>query len=101
MKLAQTLKFLAKNKKITIRELSRAVDVSESTIKTWLGGSNPRNLQDVRTCARFFNVSLEFLLFGEEECQPRTLDEIELENVFEGWIKVSVQRPTRNRVDKA
>jgi transcriptional regulator with XRE-family HTH domain len=96
MKLDQTLKTLLKQRNLTIRELSREVKVSESTIKTWLRGSNPRSLHDVRKCARFFGVSFEFLLFGDEDSGPQSLEEIALEDMFDGWIKIKVQKPIRS-----
>lgn len=98
MKLAQTIQTLLTKNDMTIRDLARAINVSESTIKTWIRGSSPRSMADVRSCARHFSVSIEFLLFGEEDALPRTLEEIPTAEVFEGWVKISVHKalPMKN-----
>jgi hypothetical protein len=59
-------------------------------------------MRDVRTIARHFNVSMEYLLFGEDEALPRTVDELPLEDLFSGWLKVKVQRaiPTKRKGGK-
>jgi transcriptional regulator with XRE-family HTH domain len=100
MKFSETLKALIAKRYITIRDFSRAVNIRESTIKTWLRGSSPRDLSDVRAAARYFEVSLEFLLFGEEEVLPRTLEEIPLDEVYEGWIKVKIHAPARSKFER-
>jgi transcriptional regulator with XRE-family HTH domain len=92
MKLNQTLKMLLNQRGLTIREVASKIKISESTLKTWMRGSNPRSMDDVRTCAQFFNVSLEFLLFGEESNLPRSVEEMPLESVFNGWLKVRIDR---------
>lgn len=100
MKLSQTLKALLEQRGMTVRDLGRHVKLPESTIKTWLRGANPRSMEDVRACARFFDVSLEYLLFGEEDAPPRTLQELPLEEVFDGWLRVKVQRAVNIRPKK-
>ena len=102
MKLNETLKILMHQRGIGVRDVASQVKVPESTIKTWLRGSSPRSLDDVRTCAQFFNVSLEFLLFGEESNLPRSVEEMPLESLFNVWLKVRIERaiPIKKTVDK-
>lgn len=95
MKLKQTLGRILKEKKITTDALGKQTGVKNSTIKTWLRGSNPRSMDDVRKVARHLNVSLEFLLFGEDDVVPRSLEELLTENVYEGWLKVKIERAVK------
>ncbi len=92
MELRHVLKDLLKRRGLTIQELSGLVGVSPSTIKTWLGGSSPRSWEDVRKVARYFGVSLEYLLFGESDNDKESLEELPLEDVFSGWLRVDIKR---------
>jgi transcriptional regulator with XRE-family HTH domain len=55
-----------KQREITTKQLAADVGIPEGTLKTWLAGSAPRSLADVRRVAQFLNVSFEFIVFGEE-----------------------------------
>lgn len=89
---------------MTYKQLSDATGVKLSTTKDWANGSAPRDLSAVRTVAKYFNVSLEYLLFGEEDDRvPKTLDELPTEQIFEGWVKLRIDKPIlieRNLKDK-
>jgi transcriptional regulator with XRE-family HTH domain len=67
MQFAIVLKKLIRQRGLTTAELAHAVSISPKTISDWLAGSVPRDLNSVRACARYFHVSLHFILFGEEE----------------------------------
>ena len=71
MKLSSNLRKLMKEKFLTTKSLSAEIEIPEGTIKTWLSGSAPRSLEDVRRVAQFLNVSFEFLIFGNEESLER------------------------------
>jgi transcriptional regulator with XRE-family HTH domain len=60
-----------KEKFLTTKSLSTETEIPEGTLKTWLAGSAPRSLEDVRRVAQFLNVSFEFLIFGNEESIER------------------------------
>lgn len=55
-----------KQRDVTTKSLAVDVGIPEGTIKTWLAGSAPRSLADVRRVAQFLNVTFEFLVFGDE-----------------------------------
>jgi len=65
MKLNVILKKLAKNKKLSIAELSRQVQIPQQTLNNWLQGLEPKNLSQVKKVADYFNVTLDYLCFGE------------------------------------
>lgn len=92
MELKSSLRRLMKERSISIRRLGEATGVPPSTIKTWLTGASPRSLEDVRAVARYFGVSMEFLVFGETDAAPQSLQELPLEEVFSGWLRVDIKR---------
>jgi repressor LexA len=66
------LKTLRTDKKISQQKLANDIGVSRSTIAMWeTGGSQPDN-DNLKELAKYFNVSVDYLL-GREEQTP-TLD---------------------------
>ena len=70
MKLSTTLKKLLTEHDITIAQLSRATKVPRQTLDNWLTGQEPRSLKQVKLIARFFEISLDELCFGETPKNP-------------------------------
>ena len=66
MRLATNLRKLMRQRDMTTKRLSDEVSIPEGTLKTWLAGSAPRSLSDVRRVAQHLGVSFEFLIFGDE-----------------------------------
>jgi transcriptional regulator with XRE-family HTH domain len=62
---AETLKQLMKERGISARVLSQATGIPQSTLSEWSGGREPKLGEQVIKLARFFGVSLEFLVTGE------------------------------------
>ncbi len=92
MKLKETLAALLKKKRMSAQALANATEIPASTIKAWLGGNAPRNLDDVRTVAQNLGVSFEYLVFGEDPDAGAVLANALLEQVFDGYLKVKVER---------
>ncbi len=101
MQLRKTLKVLMKRDGLTTRTLSEKTKLSEGTIKSWLGGAAPRTLEDVRFLAHFFDVSFEYLIFGDELTTIRKTKKEREGHVFEGWLKVKIESMinTENEID--
>lgn len=49
---------------ITAAELSRRTGISKQVLSLWLGGSEPRHIEQVQKVAKIFEVSIEELCFG-------------------------------------
>lgn len=96
IKLKQTLDKLLKDKGISARELSRQTAIPQSTINNFLSGRSTHKPEQIRTLAKFFDTSMEYLLFGEDTRTP-TLDEVFTEGLFEGWLKVKIERAIPNK----
>jgi len=91
MQLRKTLKILMKRDGLTTQTLAKKTKISEGTIKSWLGGAAPRTLDDVRTLAHFFEVSFEYLVFGDELSQIKKTSWEREGHVFEGWLRVRIE----------
>jgi len=82
---------LMKERKITARELSRQTKVPPSTLSSLMAGGKPQKLDHILAIAEYFGTSMEFLLYGSDKRAP-TLEELATEGVFEGWLKVKIER---------
>lgn len=96
VKLKQILQKLLKDRGISARELSRQTGIAQSTINNFLSGRGPQKPEQILIIARYFGTSMEFLLFGEDSRQP-TLDDVFTEGLFEGWLKVKIERAIPNK----
>ena len=92
MELKVTLTRLLKERRLSVEALARQMQVSPSTLKAWTAGSAPRNLDDVRTVASCLGVSFEYLIFGEDTSSAHALEQQLLEQVFDGFLKVRIER---------
>ncbi|HEX7673757.1 MAG TPA: helix-turn-helix transcriptional regulator [Bdellovibrio sp.] len=96
LKLDVVLKQLIAEKGVTLRSLSKQTKVPQSSLSSFLAGAGTSKPEHVRSLAKFFNVSMEYLLFGEDE-KPPSLEEVLTEDVFSGWLKVEIKRAIPNK----
>ena len=96
VKLKSMLEKFLKDRKISARELARQTGIPQSTINNFLVGKGPHKPEQVLTLAKYFGTSMEFLLFGEDTKTP-TLDDVFTEGIFEGWLKVKIERAIPNK----
>ena len=67
MKLKVVLKGQMDSHGITLSALSKETGVPKQTIHNWLCGTEPKSLDQVRSIAQYFNLSIEELCYGEVE----------------------------------
>lgn len=91
LRLKEVLKKLLADRGISARELSRATGVPQSNLSSLLSGRGTNKPEQIQAIAEYFGISMEFLLFGESQSTP-TLQELLTEEVFEGWLKVKIER---------
>lgn len=96
IQIQKTLEKFIKDKGISARELSRQTKIPQSTINNFLSGKGPQKPEQILILAKFFGTTMEFLLFGEDSKQP-TLDDVLTEGLFEGWLKVKIERAIPNK----
>lgn len=67
MKLQEILKELMDSETITLTALAKETGVPKQTIHNWLCGTEPKSLDQVRSVAQYFDLSIEELCYGEVE----------------------------------
>lgn len=98
IKIDKVLKHLMKNKNFTFKKLSKETGVPESTLKTWSSGIEPKSLIPARKVARVLGISVEYLIFGNEENESLSLNDVLTKELFSGWCKITIEVPSeRNK----
>lgn len=85
------LKQLIKERRLTIKEISKGSGVPPTTIAEWANERTPKNPQQVRKVAQFLGVSIHYLLFGEEDSQE-PIQKILKEDFFTGTFEITVKK---------
>jgi transcriptional regulator with XRE-family HTH domain len=101
LKLHIVLKRLIEDRDLTLRELSRATKIPEPTLSGYMNGAEPGKINHIRILARFFGISMETLLYGQDD-RPPTLEDVLTEQIFSGWLRVKIERaiPDRRKSDE-
>ncbi|CBW25663.1 putative prophage-related protein [Halobacteriovorax marinus SJ] len=97
LKIGKVLTALMKKKGITFNKLSDATGVSSSNLKSWSANANPKSWTQLKVVADFFGVDIEYLLFGKSNNELINLEDILTEKIFEGWVKISVEKIASGR----
>lgn len=96
LKLHSILKTLMNDKGVSAREVSRACDIPQSTVVSYLSGRGTQSPEHILKLAEYFGTSMEHLLFGKDRNVP-TLDDVLTEGIFDGWLRVKIERAIPNR----
>lgn len=88
--LSKVLKSLLEEVGINLTQLAKATKVPKANLHNWLQGGNP-NMQQLIVVAKYFDVSLDFLLTGKES-DP--LEEILSDSfqIFSGKYEIIINR---------
>jgi transcriptional regulator with XRE-family HTH domain len=65
--LGPTLKRLLEERGRSMSSLSKEAKVARATLSGWMNKARPRDLGELRRVAKVLGVTLEFLIFGEED----------------------------------
>lgn len=99
--LSKHLKKLMELNNLSARDLSKACKIPASTLSTYLSSKkasySPEHLSSLAT---YFNVSVDFLLFGEHPAGLKELNSMLTENIYSGWLKVKIERAIPNANNK-
>ena len=93
MELKRVLKELLRQRNITVQDLAEATQIAPSSIRTWISGASPRNLDDLRAVSKYFGVSVDYLLWDDGPVTIPNFEEHQLDTAFKGWIYVDLKRP--------
>lgn len=64
IKLRKQLQKLLVDHNLTIKDLSKETKVPLQTLHNWLAGYSPRNINQVKSVANYFRISVDYLLYG-------------------------------------
>lgn len=99
LKIGTILSQIIKERRITLKEISRATGVPATTISEWTGNRTPKNPEQVLKVAKFLGVTLHFLLFGKED-EQEPLQKILKEDFFSGTFEINIKRVKINNSKK-
>lgn len=95
-KLDKVLKALMKERQISAAELSRSTGIPAATLSSLTSGGQSQKPEHLLALARYFGVSIETLLFGEDD-RPPTLDDVLTDGLFDGWLRVRIEKAIPGR----
>lgn len=91
LKIGTVLSAQLKEKRISVRELSKLSGVPASTLGEWINNRAPKNPVQAQRVAAVLGVSLHYFFFGEEDRQE-PLQKIIGEDFFKGVFEISIKR---------
>ncbi|MCB0362221.1 MAG: helix-turn-helix transcriptional regulator [Bdellovibrionales bacterium] len=90
--LSKILKSLMDGKGVSATALCKACNIPKSTLSTYLSGKKESYSPDhLGSLSSYFSVTTDYLLFGEES-DSALLNTLPTEGVFEGWLRVKIER---------
>lgn len=90
LKIKDVLKDLMKKRGETLLSLSQGTGVPKSTIADWMTNRTPNPIQAVKI-AKYFGVSLHFLLFGCEDPQDAE-NRMFFDGILDGRFEIDIRR---------
>lgn len=91
IKIGTTLKSLLEERRMTLKEVSKATGVPSSTLAEWQNGRAPKNPEQAQKVAKHLGVSLHYFLFGEEDTEE-PLHKLMKEDFFSGTFEINIKR---------
>lgn len=83
---------LMKDKKMTVRAAAEYAGVAPSTLQSWRSGTQPTDFQALRRLCKHLDVSLSYLLTGEDDnISPDQFLQVD-DTFFEGYALVSIKK---------
>lgn len=78
----EKLDFLLKKSKMTAKELTKTLDISSSSVSEWKKGKTVPSIKSVIGISKIYDVSLDWLLLGQEKSYILAPDEKELVDYY-------------------
>lgn len=97
-KFGETLRGLMEQRNVSGRQLAQRIGVAHKSVQEWLDRnkfSSPRDPTVLKQLATYFDVSIHFLLFGEEDPKSLIGEILEKSELHTGLYEISVRRVTR------
>lgn len=90
-KIGKVFSQIVKERRLTLKEISKATGVPATTLAEWQSNRTPKNPTQVKAVSKFLGVSLHYLLFEEEDAQE-PMQKILKEDFFKGTFEISIKR---------
>jgi transcriptional regulator with XRE-family HTH domain len=99
MTFGEILESLMKKRKLTIRALAAQLDISPKTVQEWIGkgGRMPRNPDIIKRLAKSFDISVHYLLFGEEDEIGSLKDIFESSEIHTGLYEITIKKVNKKK----
>ena len=91
IKIKTILKKLLYEHDLAAAQLARATKIAPQTINNWLSGQEPRSLGQLKAVADYFDVSVDYLVYGKEEKKNEVIEDYK-EEINAGLFEVVLRR---------
>ena len=91
LKIGPVMRTLIDDRRLTLKEISKATGVPASTIAEWTNNRAPKNPEQAQKVASFLGISLHHLFFGVED-REEPISKLLKEDVFSGTFEISIKR---------
>lgn len=90
----EVLQALLLERNLSVRKLAKDISLPHKTVNEWIGNfaRMPREPEVVRKIADYFNVSVHFLLFGEEDPRSSISDFLEKTELHAGLYEITIKK---------
>lgn len=90
----ENLQRLMQKRNLTGRALARELDLPYKTVQEWVGPSGriPRDPDTLKRVAQFFDCSIHFLLFGEEDPKLNLTNWLEKTVIHSGLYEITIKK---------
>lgn len=93
LKIDQVLTRIVKERRLTLKALSKLSGVPSTTLHEWQNGRSPRDPVQAKKVADALEISLNQLLFDEPDSNERiSIQSVLKEDVFSGTFEISIKR---------
>lgn len=93
MILKEILRKTLAERNLKVSQPARATGIYIQTLRNWLSGQTPRKIDPVRVVADHLNLSLNFLLHGEQA--PKSAESVQQQ--IDAGVYLVILIPERNR----
>jgi transcriptional regulator with XRE-family HTH domain len=90
---------LMKERKISGRSLAKELGIPYKTLQEWLGpgARMPRDPEVLKKVSDYFNVSVHYLLFGEEDQRTIIGEFLDKTEIHTGLYEITVKRVNQDK----
>lgn len=74
---SERIKYLAKEKNVSLKEVALDLDIEQSTLLTWLAKKELPPLSKLNQIANYFDTSVRFITTGHHEINYRELENVD------------------------